>query len=89
MAPICENWDYNSQLNAPEQRFDLEFPTPKDLNSRTLARCKQLSGIYLVPLEKGGKKKRKGERKGEKKPWLHPSVETFSHLNLAEKKSQN
>lgn len=35
------------------------------------------------------KKKKKRERERErKKPWLHPSVETFSHLNLAEKRAK-
>lgn len=69
VAQISKNWDYNPKLNASEQRFGLEFPTPKDLNSRLMARQKQLSSIYRVQLEGGGRERERqegGERKREK-----------------------
>lgn len=38
VSQMSKNWDYNPILKASKQRFGLEFSTPKDLNSRLLAR---------------------------------------------------
>lgn len=70
VAQISKNWDYNPKLNASEQRFGLEFPTPKDLNSRLMARQKQLSSIYRVQLEGGGRERDKREGKGRERKKL-------------------
>lgn len=67
VAQISKNWDYNPKLNASEQRFGLEFPTPKDLNSRLIARQKQLSSTYLVQLEGGGRERETRGREKEER----------------------